>query len=66
MVVESIGSVEIEFRCKDPPTDPPELGWISQKPLPTRHGSQIDRFPDRVSQKFRWVGYTVELGQAYA
>ena len=66
MVVESVGSVEIGFRCKDPPTDPPKSGWISQKPLPTRHGSQIGRFPDRVGRKFGWVGYTVELGQAYA
>ena len=62
LVVESVRSVEIGFRCKDPPTNPPESGWIPQKLLPTRHGSQIGRFSDRVGRKFGWVRYTIELG----
>lgn len=62
LVIESIGSVEIGFRFKDPPTDPPKLSLGLQEPPPTRHRSRIRRFPDqvgwygRVGLVHRWSG----------
>ena len=63
-MVESVGLVEIGFKCKDPPTDQPESGWVSQKPSPTRHWSPIRRFSDWVSQNSGWVLFLGCLGQA--
>ena len=60
LVVELVGSVEIVFK----PIDPSKSGWVSLKPSPTCHRSQIWWFPNWVGQNFEWVKLSGCLGQA--
>ena len=55
LVAELVGSVEIGFKCKDPPTDLLESSWVPPKPSLTCHRSWIGQFPNRVT-KLSWTG----------
>lgn len=65
LVVDSIMSVEIRFRCMDPPTNLPEIGWLLWKPSSTCHRSQIGQFSNRVNLNGGWARSTGDLGQPY-
>lgn len=61
LVIESVGSVEIGFRFKDPPTDPPKLSSGLQEPPPTRHSFGSGDFQIKSVGMGGWVWSTADL-----
>ena len=66
LLVESVGSVEIGFRCKDPPTDPPESGLgfgNCRRPVTGVRlgGFRTNHFQIRLFGMVGWVGSTGDL-----